>query len=363
MTPRAVDTQIPRRKAKVLHFDWFVRLEKFMLDSPSDPYLSLLCGSARLAGWCGLRFSELIRTDPASLVLLGSVLRGRTWHSKTHKSGFTFGCVATGFLGSSSRSWVSVLLGVLRGWLGTLHSAPDFLLPSGHSQSARPASFSTSLTQLLALLFQWTSDETAFQLTWRSFKSSLICWGSQAGSPLEEQRAQGHHASTQPMSGLYARDDVLPAIRLQARIISARFKKWRPCLPVMRGGAAPLITPDNWRTVDIPSDVQLLDSLDSVTIHQEANAEILSDSDSNDSDSSSGSGSESPSDSKDTAAVSWVIASRARTLRKAIRWQGDWLPACRAASAESYSHITKVPLVFRARRHSACKKFASLTVV
>ena len=204
-----------------------------------------------------MRWADIQRVAPHSLVFDFRDVRGIAWRTKTTSKGQAFGCTAAGLLSLGSHTWLLT-------WLRTLdtifekfgNSNPagiDFLVPRITLDNAELV-----LTQPLepmrytdALFFLRTYVGIPWRLTVGSciepnnytihgLKATLLSWSSQVSSISEEwRRQQGHHRPVNPSVRLYSRDDVFPQLCLQRTLIQEIQTGFRPQSPLHRGGQQP----------------------------------------------------------------------------------------------------------------------------
>ena len=96
----------------------------------------------------------------------------------------------------------------------------------------------------------------------QSLKATMLSWARQLSIESDARRIQGHHrlSGADRSVALYSRDDIIPMVRLQARVVAAFRSGFRPLQPVARGLVAPL---DDFPVV-LPSGS--LPSLDSAAL-------------------------------------------------------------------------------------------------
>ena len=70
----------------------------------------------------------------------------------------------------------------------------------------------------------------------------MLSWARQLSIESDARRIQGHHrlSGADRSVALYSRDDIIPMVRLQARVVAAFRSGFRPLQPVARGLVAPL---------------------------------------------------------------------------------------------------------------------------
>ncbi|CAE7483684.1 unnamed protein product, partial [Symbiodinium sp. CCMP2456] len=190
-----------------------------------------------------------------------------------------WGLLAHGFLGSSASSWALRFLSCLRQAVSdTLALQPtrtlDFLPAVLSGSENRPLlsqpwdrdSFVPWLRDLLSQHWSLHSREplpSVFSLiAAQSLKATMLSWARQLSIESDTRRIQGHHrlSGADRSVALYSRDDIIPMVRLQARVVAAFRNGFRPLQPLGRGLEAPV--PDF--PVVLPSGV--LPSLDSAAL-------------------------------------------------------------------------------------------------
>ena len=98
---------------------------------------ALPLGAFLLMFWAGLRYSDIQRVFVADIQLSDGILRGKTWKSKSRKTGMSFSCITAGLTGTHSKNWASIWLSHLTKWWSDLSKSqgvdwkPDFLIPPG----------------------------------------------------------------------------------------------------------------------------------------------------------------------------------------------------------------------------------------
>ncbi|CAE7639665.1 unnamed protein product, partial [Symbiodinium microadriaticum] len=81
------------------------------------------------------------------------------------------------------------------------------------------------------------SPSEAVRYTLHSCKVTTLSWANQLDSDAQLKAAQGHHATVEVGKSVrkYRRDDVLPQLNCQHRLLGAIGKGWRPVTPLQRG--------------------------------------------------------------------------------------------------------------------------------
>lgn len=168
--------------------------------------------------WGALRFSDLQRVDCQSLQIQDGVIRGSCWRTKSSKIGMPFGLLC---------------LGIYSSWQAAAHRLQesvrncDYLFPG---PSGARANFCYALGRLRYLLVNvgGISAEQASVYTLHNLKTTALSWALQVDVNAEQRRLWGHRRAKDPGSSMvskYSRDDVLPALRGQLKVlqcISAR---------------------------------------------------------------------------------------------------------------------------------------------
>ena len=162
-----------------------------------------------------------------------------------------FGIWLRGFHGGSdlAHSWVGhyvYLLGKI--WedvnLSMPGFVPDSLFFTWEAGSWQPMSYAQALSQLRGLLQVAANvDESSSRcFTLHSAKVTFLSFAHALDLPELWRTYQGHHKYHKGASAaLYARDDVLPALRCQASIMDRVRLGWVPMSIQMRGGAPPIL--------------------------------------------------------------------------------------------------------------------------
>ena len=181
--------------------------------------------------WGALRFSDIQRSASRDMCLADGVLRGNAWRTKSSKGGMPFGVICSGIYSDWSRG-VQVLMAA--------RAKCDFLLADAKGNCA---SYAQVLGWFRYLLVHkgGLSPEQAALYTLHSLKTTGLSWALQLEVPEPYKKAWGHHRgnSGERMVSLYGRDDVLPALRAQWRVLSCVREGWVPLTPQGRGGSLP----------------------------------------------------------------------------------------------------------------------------
>ena len=195
----------------------------------------------------------------------------------------------------------------------------------------------------------WIASRFNFAgLTLHSAKCTWLSWGGAVGAPDIDRLMLGHHRSSQlSMMILYARDDVLPQLRVQVRVLGALSAGWRPRLVAARGSQ---VSPCGVESLTLLSFVpqELKDSLPE-TWRQELQASLgrpvvvkeepLDNSESSDCDVVSDNG-DTESEDEGIASMAWAVCAGNKlvmpsrgTVHAALRTDESWRAACGAKSA------------------------------
>ena len=181
--------------------------------------------------WSGLRFSDAQRMSLQSLEVDEESVRGWIWRSKSSPCCFPFGCLLEG----CSRSFWGQGFSAKLLQASAADPKRDFLIADG----PRPMQYSSALAQFQRCLCTYTSlsSQEAMKFTLHSLKASTLSWANQLDLSLEERAAQGHHRLRNSAGCVekYRRDDLLPALRCQRRLIQAFAAGWMPGTPLARG--------------------------------------------------------------------------------------------------------------------------------
>ena len=212
----------------------------------------LLAGFQLACIWGSLRFSDGACTSPASLSLQGWALRGSAWRTKVCKRGTPFGVIGIGLFGAfPAWGWAHKWLCALNRWVASLpeshRGAIDFLLPhfskDGHVVSGSPCSYAVAVLRLRSLL-AGLGVPNPMSYTAHSAKATVLSWGRQLDLADQDLAKQGHHKTTLGhCAGLYGRDDVFQALKVQALVLAKVREGWRPLTAQRRGAEQPLHEP------------------------------------------------------------------------------------------------------------------------
>ena len=249
------------RESLPLSLSFVVWLEQSVLDPGTSPAQVLRLGFVLVCVWASLRWGHSIWVPPARLQYQLSVqaLVGVSVRTKTTKRGMPWGLLAHGFLGSPASSWALRFLSCLRQAVSdTLALQPsrtlDFLPAVLSGSESRPLisepwdrdRFVPWLRDLLCQHWSLNSREPlppVFSLiAAQSLKATMLSWARQLSIESDARRIQGHHrlSGADRSVALYSRDDIIPMVRLQARVVAAFRNGFRPLQPVARGLVAPL---------------------------------------------------------------------------------------------------------------------------
>ena len=118
----------------------------------------------------------------------------------------------------------------------------DFLIPG---PSGARASFAYALGQFRKLLVAigGLSTAQARNYTLHSLKTTGLTWALQLDVDHVQRRLWGHHRggdSGSKMTTKYSRDDVLPALRAQLKVLDSVRGGWVPLTPQARGSLPPV---------------------------------------------------------------------------------------------------------------------------
>ena len=204
-------------------------LHEALAGTPSEETMVLVVFLCML--WGALRFSDIQRSASRDMCLADGVLRGNAWRTKSSKGGMPFGVICSGIYSDWSRG-VQVLMAA--------RAKCDFLLADAKGNCA---SYAQVLGWFRYLLVHkgGLSPEQAALYTLHSLKTTGLSWALQLEVPEPYKKAWGHHRgnSGERMVSLYGRDDVLPALRAQWRVLSCVREGWVPLTPQGRGGSMP----------------------------------------------------------------------------------------------------------------------------
>jgi len=240
--------------------------ERRILKAGTPAHEKIFLGNLVSMFWSSMRWADVQRTQPSTLIIDSRAMRGSAWQTKTSKRGQPFGASTYGF---SSRppdwGWAHWYYKELKVWVegiydkasqagGSLPSIdflqPDFVSSSeGHMENvvlfSRLMPFGKAQTLFRrAIQAPWMEEarllvDKAIQHTLHGIKSGVLSAAKQLSSISSEDRAdQGHHKSTGtgPSSvRLYSRDDVHGALRCQDALIQSCSTGWLPMTVRLRG--------------------------------------------------------------------------------------------------------------------------------
>ena len=162
------DTTSDTQEALPLPMAVAAAFERRVCQADAPRWEKLVIGSFLAMTWGGLRFADLQRTAPSSIVLDGHIVRGLTWRSKVTRKGQPFGFWAFGLtMRPPDRGWGIAWLLCMSEWIRTLRiqAGPnievDYLLPAIHQGKAlaKPMSYWQALRLLRWFLKQpWMLD-------------------------------------------------------------------------------------------------------------------------------------------------------------------------------------------------------------
>ena len=183
--------------------------------------------------WGALRFSDAQRLALGSCQIERGILRGWCYRTKTSKDGMPFGVLTLGIHDCWDKG-VSHLCDHL--------GHGDFLIPG---PSGARASFAYALGQFRKLLVAigGLSTAQARNYTLHSLKTTGLTWALQLDVDHVQRRLWGHHRggdSGSKMTTKYSRDDVLPALRAQLKVLDSVRGGWVPLTPQARGSLPPV---------------------------------------------------------------------------------------------------------------------------
>ena len=189
----------------------------------------MIIGCILMMVWGGLRWSDVQRLKFSSLVQDKDSIRAWTWRSKTSACGFPFGVLACG----ATRAAWGVRFGQVLSRLQSEQPDRDFLVASG----GKPLEYAGMLAQFRRCLVQYCSlsAEQACRFSLHSCKATTLSWALQLDVKESWRIAQGHHKPSHKSAQKYGRDDVLPQLRCQKRLVSAIWRGWLPVTPLQRG--------------------------------------------------------------------------------------------------------------------------------
>ena len=206
---------------------------------------ALPLGAFLLMFWAGLRYSDIQRIFVTDLHLSDGILRGKTWKSKSRKSGMSFACITAGLTGTHSKNWASIWLSHLTKWWADLSKSqgvdwkPDFLIPTIYPKTgvAKPQPMAHYQASIWLRLF--LEQRGGIKPTLHGLKAGFVAIGKQLTLPDEWLAEQAHHAPKHT-TATYTRDDTYFQLRLQVTVMQYIQKGWRPLLPQSRGSGHPI---------------------------------------------------------------------------------------------------------------------------
>ena len=243
-----------RKEAAPLPLSFVVYLESCILKELGTAADRLVMGSLLVLIWSSLRWSDALWVTPSALTEDVDVIRGIAVRTKTTSRGMPFAFVKSGLLATSSQvTWSMKWLNLVRQALQRTAEVfpdftPDFLLPMcgpnvDNPMFTAPMPRTQGVLLLRRLLLQANKDVSVLSIGVHSPKVTLLSWARQIGASEEARMAQGHRRQSGARSNvaLYGRDDVHPAIQLQYQIIQRIASGFRPVIPLLRGGAKPVL--------------------------------------------------------------------------------------------------------------------------
>ena len=206
---------------------------------------ALPLGAFLLMFWAGLRYSDIQRVFVADIHLSDGILRGKTWKSKSRKTGMSFSCITAGLTGTHSKNWATIWLSHLTKWWSDLSNMqgmdwkPDFLIPTIYPKTgvAKPQPMAHYQASIWLRLFLERSG--GIKPTLHGLKAGLVAIGKQLTLPDEWLAEQAHHAPKHA-TATYTRDDTYFQLRLQVTVMQYLQKGWRPLVPQSRGSSHPV---------------------------------------------------------------------------------------------------------------------------
>ena len=209
---------------------WVVRnLELATMQDLGDGEWVVLC--CLLMIWGSLRWSDAQRMDLSSICSSRGEVRGWCWRTKSSPRGMPFGVLSKGCTGCNwgARFYDRVCQ------LRSQFPKRDFLVGSFD----KPIGYSCMLAQLRRCLvhFGGVPREHVHMFTLHSLKTTVLAWALQLQVAEPEKAAQGHHRfnGTARCVPRYGRNDIIPAIRCQSKVIGAIAGGWVPSTPLNRG--------------------------------------------------------------------------------------------------------------------------------
>ena len=183
--------------------------------------------------WGALHFSDLQQVERDSLQIENSIARGRCYRCKSAKDGMPFGLLCFGIFST----WDA---GLRR--LCEAMKECDFLLAGPRGARANFA-YALGMFRRLLVSVGGVPSAQASSYTLHSLKTTGLSWGLQLDVDVHQRRLWGHHRSVDSGSKMvtkYSRDDVLPALRAQLRVLQAIRGGWVPLAPQSRGAQHPV---------------------------------------------------------------------------------------------------------------------------
>ena len=378
------ETKKPKNPREVfpLPFHYEVALERYIMNPLWPESNKLIAGSFLFQFWSGLRYQDMQRVQPKTLVIQEGIIR---CISSLTKSGSPqpAAALACGFTSRSFlHGWGYIWMELMQKWIAVVSSKADnfeldFIFPDIQQEGAissslipRPLQYSKAST----ILRFWAkrswmsppySDKELLNITVHSTKSSLISAAKQLDLPRHWLVEQGHHRGQRTQTDRYSRDDTLYALFLQRSIVDKVRVGWRPLVAQARGGQAPMSqknfqVPDDqlsWPTFLFPAAHS-----DSHDVQVQKNYTDKKDTDSDSSSSSSSSSDESsdkaPSE-KPLETVSYILNAFTRVAHMAKYVQGSSFPdaACGARltlEKHQFPVVDVVPADYDFCQHKAC---------
>ena len=236
-----------------------VAFEARICDAATPQWEVLVIGGFLVCLWGGVRWSEVQRCSPSSLVIDGHAIRGVAWRTKVAKSGQPFGFWSLGASGRPpNMGWAHRWILSLNSWIQTVRSSSDpnlvidYLTPAVKNGDCicRPMPYISALRRFRNFLSApWMSAFIGHDVVPSSYslhlKATITSWAVQCQlseglrADLAHHRLSGGRGSVR----LYSRDDVFGALEGQIRIITRMAEGWRPMTPQARGGQSPLAEP------------------------------------------------------------------------------------------------------------------------
>ena len=222
-------SRMPCKEALPLSLGIVIALEKAAAAADDRDAWPLLC--ILLMIWAGLRWSDCQRTDFQSVVVDKTSVRAWCWRSKTSAVGIPWGVLLDG---ASGLGWGG-RLGRLMLQVSEQDKKRDFFMCRNNA----PMCYSSMLAIFRRCLIGYggLSPSEAVRYTLHSCKVTTLSWANQLDSDAQLKAAQGHHATVEVGKSVrkYRRDDVLPQLNCQHRLLGAIGKGWRPVTPLQRG--------------------------------------------------------------------------------------------------------------------------------